>query len=175
MRVLKSSELVIFVSITLLIILIGCNSRSARKEEPFNVTPLHFEVDTTIVTISDILNLEDLKIYSGDLFDYSIYLYVRPMNKPDWIRQGPAAAALKWVAQADLDDLDVEYGSEIHMFVSSPHLPIKNGEGFQIIAVLVKQSSSEMLPQHVESLGALRKLEGVHIISEVRTAIFRQK
>ena len=55
-----------------------------------------------------------------------------------------------------------------------PHLPIEDGQGFQIIAVLVKQSSSDKLPEYVKSLGELKKVEGVHIISEVRTVFFRK-
>jgi hypothetical protein len=63
-----------------------------------------------------------------------------------------------------------KYGLEL---IGSPNVPIEDGQGFQIIAVLVKQSSLGELPQHVESLGYLKKVKGVHIISEIRTAIFR--
>lgn len=171
MRVLKNLKLVIFVFITLSTIFFGCESRPDKNEEPFKVTPLHFDVYSNIVTICDILNLEDLKISPGDLFDYSIYLYVRPLNKTDWIRQGPAAAALRWIAQADLE-------AKSHRAPFSPispiYIPIRDGEGFQIIAVLVKQSFSDKLPADIVSLGDLKKMEGVHIISEVRTAIFRR-
>jgi hypothetical protein len=143
------------------------------KEIPFKVTPLRFEVYSDIFTICDTLNLENLNIAPGDLLDYNIYLYVHPLDhRTYWERQGPAAASVKWMAQADL-----KVGRRI--------IPIRDGNGFQIIAVLVRQSLSvtddeakknisDTLPGTVRNLGELRQLEGVHIISEVRTAIFRR-
>jgi len=107
------------------------------------------------------------------LLDYNIYLYVHPLDhRTYWERQGQAPATVKWMAQANLN-LGVRF------------IPINDGDGFQIIAVLVKQSSSvtiseakknisDTLPEKVRNLRELRKLEGVHFVSEIRTVIFKR-
>ncbi len=132
------------------------------KESTFKVTPLQSEVyskdEHVSVTISDILNLERLGITSSDLLDYNIYLYVHPLNADGWWRQNPATANTKWTAQAYL-------GGE-------GEFSAKDGEVFQVVAFLAKQHLR--MPEKVNQLRILRDMDGVYIISEIRTMTVRR-
>lgn len=142
------------------------------KEIPFKVTPLLFEVhsknEPVIVTINDTLEPEKLGM-QDDLLDYSIYLYVHPLDIGYWYRQNPASPQEKWTSQANLS---LYWVNEAGGFLS--RRTVRNGWGFEIIAVLIKQSLSKTLPEIVFNLEDLIKVKGVHVVSEIRTAIVKR-
>jgi len=130
------------------------------KESTFKVTPLQAEVyskdEHVRIKVSDILNLEELGISSADLLDYQIFLYVHPLNGGGWFRQNPVAASTKWTANAFLGGI-------------GPHTAT-DGESFQVAAFMANQS----LPGEVMEPRILRDMEGVHMISEIRTMTVRR-
>jgi hypothetical protein len=133
---------------------------SVVKKVEFNITPLHSEVyskdEQVRATISDVLDIDKIGIASEDLLDYSIYLYVHPLNSDGWWRQNPVPPTTEWTAQAYLGGLG-QYSA-------------KDGEKFQIIAVLSKQPP----PEKVKQIRLLREIENLYFISELRTMTVRR-
>jgi len=145
------------------------------KEKEFEASPQAFEVyaknNPFIVTIHDTLDLDKLKISRNDLLNYNIYLYVHPLDVDYWYRQSPSIAEEKWTAQANLS---LEWSSNNIYSGYLSNREVKNGQGFQIIAVMMKQSLSKTLPEIVQNLEDLTKVKGVHIVSGIRTTIVKK-
>jgi hypothetical protein len=91
-----------------------------------------------------------------NMVDYRIYIFVHPLNADGWWKQNKAEATNPWVAQAYLGGTG-QYSA-------------KNGEMFQIIAVITKED----LHDKYETRQEIINLKNTFEISPVKIVLIRR-